>query len=191
MCHIKEESQRGQSLFIQSCADTKKPLSTSFAGCHTAIQADQSAHYCCRRLLIVSLMSPAVHRRPGPGGGRHAAQLHGACSDNLRHPRSHHPVCQADLRGHAGGRVSAGQDKQTCGSYWDLTRTQGEPVSSGRIVVFFLGTIYNPKYFWCYKSWENKSMCRCIQTDTGQLPNVKATLAMRLQRLKMNLMQNI
>lgn len=58
MCHIKEESQRGQSLFIQSCADTKKPLSTSFAGCHTAIQADQSAHCCCCRLLIVSWLSP-------------------------------------------------------------------------------------------------------------------------------------
>ncbi|XP_042350046.1 poly(rC)-binding protein 4 isoform X5 [Plectropomus leopardus] len=43
-----------------------------------------------------------VHRGPGSGGRRHAAQLHRTCSDNLWNPRSHHPVCQTDLCGHAG-----------------------------------------------------------------------------------------
>ena len=46
-----------------------------------------------------------VHRCPGPGGRGHAAQLHGAGSDHLGDPGRHHPMCQADLCGHAGGTV--------------------------------------------------------------------------------------
>lgn len=46
-----------------------------------------------------------VHRCPGPGGRGHAAQLHRAGSDHLGDPGRHHPVCQADLCGHAGGTV--------------------------------------------------------------------------------------
>lgn len=59
-------------------------------------------------LSILSLKVPhstSVHRGPGSGGRGHAAQLHRTCSDNLWNPRSHHPVCQTNLCGHAGGRV--------------------------------------------------------------------------------------
>ena len=57
----------------------------------------------CPFQCLVSL----VHRCPGPGGRGHAAQLHRAGSDHLRNSRRYHPVCQADLCGHAGGIVSA------------------------------------------------------------------------------------
>lgn len=48
-------------------------------------------------------VSAEVHRSPGAGGRGHAAQLDGACGDHIRHSRRHHPVCEADLRGDAGG----------------------------------------------------------------------------------------
>lgn len=45
----------------------------------------------------------SVHRSAGPGRRRHAAQLHRAGGDHLRGARGHHPVCQTDMCGDAGG----------------------------------------------------------------------------------------
>lgn len=194
MCHIKEESQRGQSLFIQSCADTKKPLSTSFAGCHTAIQADQSAHCCCCRLLIVSWLSPdCLLQSTGaqvqvagdmlPNSTERAVTISGTPEAIIQCVKQ---ICVVMLE------VEYLQDRtnrRVVPTETSHVRRANQFLLVGQL--FFFGTIYNPKYFWCYKSWENKSMYRCIQTDTGPLPNVKATLAMRLQRLRMNLIQNI
>lgn len=52
-----------------------------------------------------SLFLSPVHRCSGSSGGGHAAQLHGAGSDNLGDTRRNYPVCQTDLCGDAGGTV--------------------------------------------------------------------------------------
>lgn len=52
--------------------------------------------------------SAQVHRSPGASGGGHAAKLDRACSDYIGHPRCHHPVCEANMRGHAGGKQLLG-----------------------------------------------------------------------------------
>lgn len=48
------------------------------------------------------LLSP-VHRCSGPGCRRHVAKLHRESGDHLWDPGGHHPVCQTDLCGDAGG----------------------------------------------------------------------------------------
>lgn len=55
-------------------------------------------------MCYIVWLSP-VHRSSGASGRGHAAQLHRACCDNLGHPGCHHPVCQTDMCGHAGGTV--------------------------------------------------------------------------------------
>ena len=52
-----------------------------------------------------SLFLSPVNRCSGSSGGGHAAQLHGAGSDNLGDTRRNYPVCQTDLCGDAGGTV--------------------------------------------------------------------------------------
>lgn len=64
---LKKKAKQDNPFLFSHVLIPKKTLSTSFAGCHTVIQADQSAHCCCCRLLIflliVSCSPPAPRSR--------------------------------------------------------------------------------------------------------------------------------
>lgn len=63
--------------------------------------------------LSLCFVSAQVHRSPGAGSGRYAAELDGARRDHFGHSRRHHPVREANLRGYAGGKHEIRDFKRT------------------------------------------------------------------------------
>lgn len=61
-----------------------------------------------RQWCSVWFASAQVHRSPGASSRGYAAKLNGACSHYIRHSRCYHPVCETDMRGHAGGKWTLG-----------------------------------------------------------------------------------
>eukprot|EP00075_Anas_platyrhynchos_P018358 XP_027307611.1 uncharacterized protein LOC101789676 isoform X3 [Anas platyrhynchos] len=98
--------------------------------CNTAAcRPSKSVRIPYRKRRLQNQRNQGVHRSPGASGGGHAAKLDRACSDYIGHPRCHHPVCEANMRGHAGvptQRCHHPLPSQTCLCTYHFCRWPGK-----------------------------------------------------------------
>lgn len=193
MCHIKEESQRGQSLFIQSCADTKKNPCP-----HPSPAATQRYRMTSQLTVVVVVpwLSPdCLLQSTGaqvqvagdmlPNSTERAVTISGTPEAIIQCVKQ---ICVVMLE------VEYLQDRtnrRVVPTETSHVRRANQFLLVGQ--PFFFGTIYNPKYFWCYKSWENTSMYTVDAFRQTQVscPMWRQHLQWGCKGLRMNLIQNI